>query len=62
MSRRISTTTPNRVLTQPATVQACRQDRGTPQERAARAEEAIGQRESAQFHAKASAEAAGEHR
>lgn len=59
MTRQISTETPNQIVAQPATTQACQQDRGTPQGRAARAEEVIGQRESAQFHAKASAEAAG---
>ncbi|MFF4179662.1 hypothetical protein [Streptomyces sp. NPDC001750] len=59
MSRKISATTPNQVVAQPATVEACQQDRGAPQERAGRAEEAVGQLESAQFHAKESAESAG---
>lgn len=59
IARRIDTKTPNETLAQPATVQTCRDDRGTPQDRAARAEEAIGQVESGQFHAKASAEAPG---
>ncbi|PWI05509.1 hypothetical protein DIZ27_38925 [Streptomyces sp. NWU339] len=55
--RRISTKTPNRVASEPATVKACRGDLRTPQEQAAAADEATGLRESARFHAKASAEA-----
>ncbi|MFI1702990.1 hypothetical protein [Streptomyces griseoruber] len=58
-ARQIDTRTPNQTVAQPATVRTCRQDRGTASDRAARAEEAIGQNESAKFHAKASAEAAG---
>ncbi|MEU0060729.1 hypothetical protein [Streptomyces sp. NPDC006334] len=57
MSRRqISTSTPNQTVAQPATVQACQQDRSTAEDRAARADAAVGQLESARFHAKASAE------
>ncbi|WP_371097142.1 hypothetical protein [Streptomyces sanglieri] len=59
MSRRISATTPNGVVAQPATVQACQEDRGTPRDRADRAEDAAGQQESTKFHAKESAESAG---
>lgn len=58
-ARQIDTRTPNQVVGQPATVRACQQDRGTPQDRAARADEAVGQRESAQFHAVSSAESCG---
>lgn len=57
--RQISTQTPSQTIAQPATVQACREDRGTPQERADRAEAAIEQSESAKFHGKASAESCG---
>ncbi|CAM5480492.1 hypothetical protein GCM10010345_11330 [Streptomyces canarius] len=60
--RRISIRTPNQTVAQPATVRACREDRGTPKDRAARADAALGQRESARFHAKASAESPGERR
>jgi hypothetical protein len=56
-TRRIDTKTPNRTVAEPATVRACQQDRGTAGERAARADDAIGQSEAARFHAKASAEA-----
>ncbi|MEH0579043.1 hypothetical protein QBA54_32240 [Streptomyces sp. B21-108] len=59
MTRRISTKTPNQTVAQPATVRACSKDRGTSQDRAARAEEAIGQTETAKFHAKESAESLG---
>ncbi|MDX3069166.1 hypothetical protein PV518_44730 [Streptomyces sp. ND04-05B] len=59
MTRQISTKTPNQTVSQPATVRACRADMGTDSERAARAEEAVGQLESAQFHAKQSAETFG---
>lgn len=55
--RQISTKTPNRTVAQPATVQTCQQDHGTPQDRTARAEDRIGQNESARWHAKAAAEA-----
>ncbi|MER7477361.1 hypothetical protein ABTX60_06860 [Streptomyces sp. NPDC126510] len=58
-ARRISTKTPNQTVAQPATVTACQRDQGTPQDQAARAEEALGQSESAKFHAKASAESCG---
>ncbi|WP_019061750.1 hypothetical protein [Streptomyces prunicolor] len=59
MTRRISTRTPNETVAQPATVRACSKDRGNVQDQAARAEEALGQLESAKFHAKASAESCG---
>ncbi|MET8746828.1 hypothetical protein [Streptomyces sp. NPDC004728] len=59
MSRQISTETPNQVVAQPATVRACQQDRGTPRDRAGRAEDAAGQQESTKFHGKESAESAG---
>ena len=49
----------NKIVSQPATVEACRQDRGTAQERAAREEDAVTQSETAKFHAKAAAEAPG---
>lgn len=58
-ARWISTRTPNQTVAEPATVRACRQDRGTASDRAARAEEAIGLNESAKFHAKESAESCG---
>jgi hypothetical protein len=57
--RRISSSTPNQTAAKPATVAACRQDYGTASERAARADDAIGQNESAKFHAKESAESLG---
>jgi hypothetical protein len=55
--RKISTRTPNETVAQPATVQACQQDHGTPRDRAARAEDRVGQNETAKWHAKAAAEA-----
>lgn len=55
-ARRISTKTPNQTVAQPATVPACRQDRGTPQDRAARAEDAVAQSETTKWNAKAGAE------
>ncbi|MEU2265004.1 hypothetical protein ABZ568_00820 [Streptomyces olindensis] len=58
-ARQIDTKTPNQIVGQPATVRACQQERGTPQEQADRAEAAIEQGESAKFHAKASAESCG---
>ncbi|MFF7901199.1 MULTISPECIES: hypothetical protein [unclassified Streptomyces] len=57
MARRISTKQQNQTMAQPPTVQACARDRGTPAERAARAEDAIGQAETAKWHGKAAAEA-----
>ncbi|KUN32486.1 hypothetical protein AQJ11_02880 [Streptomyces corchorusii] len=58
-ARRISTRTPNQTVAEPATVRTCRGDRGTPKERAARADAALGQVESARFHAKESVESCG---
>lgn len=58
MTRQISTKQPNQVVAQPATVAACQQDRGTQQDRADRAEQAVEQQESMQFNGHASAEAA----
>ncbi|MEV7413481.1 hypothetical protein [Streptomyces althioticus] len=54
--RRISTKTPNAVASTPATVEACKGDLRSPSEQAAKADEAVGQRETAQFHGKESAE------
>ncbi|WP_371793861.1 hypothetical protein OIE91_11385 [Streptomyces albidoflavus] len=48
---------PNRIMAEPATVEACRQDRGTAAERAARAEDVTAQQENTRWHAKAAAEA-----
>ncbi|MFF9123185.1 hypothetical protein ACF09J_07785 [Streptomyces sp. NPDC014889] len=47
---------PNRILAEPATVQACTRDRGTPADQAARAEDAIVQAETAKWHGRAAAE------
>ncbi len=55
--RRISSKTPNAVASAPATPQACKGDLRSASEQAAAADAAVGQRESAQFHAKAAAEA-----
>lgn len=54
--RLISTKTPNSVASTPATVEACKGDLRSPREQAAKADEAVGQRETARFHAKESAE------
>ncbi|MBL0779439.1 hypothetical protein G6541_20075 [Streptomyces albidoflavus] len=48
---------PNKIFAEPATVEACQQDRGTAAERAARAEDAVAQQENTRWHAKAAAEA-----
>jgi hypothetical protein len=58
-ARQINRRTPNLIVSQPATVRACQQDRGTPQDRVVRADEAVEQRQSAQFHAVSSAENCG---
>lgn len=57
--RRISTSTPNQTVSQPATVEQCGQDYGTPQQRADRAEDRVGQNETAKWNAKTAAEAPG---
>lgn len=54
--RRISTKTPNAVASAPATPEACRADLRSPSEQAAAADAAVGQSETAKFHAKESAE------
>lgn len=49
----------SKVVSEPATVEACRQDRGTPLERVNRGVDAVLQSSNAKAHAKAAAEAPG---
>ncbi|MFF5655249.1 hypothetical protein [[Kitasatospora] papulosa] len=60
--RRISTKTPNAIASTPATVDACRGDRGSASDRAGRREDAIAQSESTKWHGKEAAEAPGSRR
>ncbi|MFJ4469527.1 hypothetical protein ACIP2X_18820 [Streptomyces sp. NPDC089424] len=46
----------NRIVSEPATVEACQQDRGTPKERAARAADAVAQAETAKWNGKSASE------